>query len=359
MSYIYTYLIADLLTGTVRAEIPVTTMKFNVTLNTAGGWSATAPITTATANSPFNKMTAENLDVGRTSIWVLRDGVPLYGGILWAVSADIEAGTISMGGKDLWSYYDHRLLNKTQTFAAVDQYTMVKTIIDYTNTLTAGDIGLVIPSATSGVTRDRTYYAHEYRVVSDIIEALSSLQDGFDFRWLYTGSVQAGFIATMEFAARMGRSTDLTFELGKNVEITNYQVDGVSMSNRVTAIGAGEGTAMVNSVAADAGSLARYPLLESAFVRKTVSTQSVLDAHAAAQLQNVQAPIQTITVKIIDNGPDVKLGSFIIGDDVRVVASSGFVNIDDRFRILSYTVEINESGEETTELSLTQLESTV
>ncbi len=361
MAPIYSYIVTDIVTGAVREEIPFSTMQFTIGLNVAGGFVATGPLyTSENANSGFNKMSASVVEPGRTELWVLRNKVVLYGGIIWGVQANIDTREISVHGKDHLSYLERRVLDKTHKFSGVDQFTIIKTLVDYMSSATSGDIGLTVGSATSGINRTRTFYNTEYRRYADILREFAEVDNGFDYTIEFGGGIQTGFTKNLKLENRRGRSTDIAFEVGKNIELLEYSDDAWPMANRVTAVGAGEGSEQISSVAADASSLNLFPLLEEQVAFKAMQDRSFIVAKAKDELKRRNDPIQTVVANIVSIDPDAKLGSFIVGDDLTVSVKQGYVNLQSkRMRVMSYDVKIDENGKESMKVRLTQLESTV
>jgi hypothetical protein len=103
----YRYLVGDLLTGILREEMPFTGVKYNQVLNGPGAFAATIGLR-------HRKATRANLDPGRTTIYVERDGVLLWGGILWAARPSTDVAKIDLTGEGFWSYFRRRLI-RTKT----------------------------------------------------------------------------------------------------------------------------------------------------------------------------------------------------------------------------------------------------
>jgi len=66
-------------------------------------------------------------------------------------------------------------------------------------------------------------------------------------------------------------------------------------------------------------------------------------------------PVVIPTV-VMSGDSEPSIGSFTTGDRVRVRASHGLLNIDGTFRIISWSVLINDTGSEQIKLTLAPLE---
>src|SRR5690606_10808394 len=116
--------------------------------------------------------------------------------------------------------------------------------------------------------------------------SMAGLKNGFDFAITVTEPTEGDFVKTLHLGyPRRGRRTNLVFEQGKNVKLLDWAVDADRLENRVDAIGAGEGTAMLISTAQDTNMLTQgYPLLDGVVSHKDVSRASTLQGHAEARL---------------------------------------------------------------------------
>lgn len=363
----YTYLVADALTGAIRDEIPFSSVSFSRSLSKAGGFSGTVSIDPDVPQSISGlalppRVTLANLQAGRTFLWVIRDSQPVWGGFLWAHSANLQARTVQLAGQDFFSYYARRTINATKTYTvgADDQFSIVAALIAYAAAQSGGDIGTTVTyTALSGRKRDRVYYSYEHRQIAEAISQLASVDDGFDFAIDYGGTQATGFTHTLTLSyPKRGRTTNLVFDARKNVRLLAWDQDGAGMANKVWALGAGEEYAMTQASATDTSKLASYPLLEEVVSYKDVTVQQTIIDHATQDLRIRREPVETVSVEVNPNDIDSALGSFIVGDAVRVIANDGFVDLDQFMRIMDYTVSVDENAAETVKIDLASLEGT-
>ena len=78
----YRYYTVDLLTNNVIAEIPFTSVSYERALSKAGSFSGTIPMIEATSSLNLYETTMP----GKTALYVLRNGVCVWGGIIWSRS---------------------------------------------------------------------------------------------------------------------------------------------------------------------------------------------------------------------------------------------------------------------------------
>lgn len=341
----YRFLVGDLLTGVLREEMPFTDIKYSQVLNAPGAF-------TASIGLRHPKATRANLDPGRTVIYVERDGVLLWGGILWVANPSVENSKIGLAGEGFWSYFRRRFIRTTHTYAATDQFAIAQDLLNYAQGISGGDIGVAVGAETSGVDRDRTYNSWERKNIGDAIEQLAGVEDGFDFA--IDVAYDSGGTITKTFRPsypQRGRSTAIVFELGTNLRGLSQQINGAAQANLIDVIGAGAGADMLIATVSDASVLATYPLLEDVVSYKDVTETGTLTAHGNAELAARATPVEAVP-SISQGGADTGLGSYITGDEVTVRGHDGYVDVDDRMRITQFEVGVDDQGGETVSVSL-------
>src|SRR5215468_3031033 len=101
----YTYLVGDLATGTIVAELPLFGVSFDKRLNDTGSLRAQLRIDDpGVRDQEFRVLT----EPGRSVIYVDRDGDLLWGGIVWTSRYTAANGTLEIGAADFLSYFEHR-----------------------------------------------------------------------------------------------------------------------------------------------------------------------------------------------------------------------------------------------------------
>lgn len=347
----YRYLVGQLMTNTIVDEIPFSDMSYSHVLNRAGDFKATIGLR-------HPKATRANLDPGRSTVYVERDGVIVWGGILWTAEADLDAEdeepTLKVAGEGFWSYFHHRNIRAFKQYLAVDQFTIAQSLLNYAQAQGGGNIGVTVGAETSGVLRDRTWYHYERKNIGAAIEELAAVQGGFDFAIDVAYDASGTVVKTFRPSyPQRGRSTSIVFELGGNIEGLSQAVDATRQANLVDALGAGEGDTMLIATAVDLTLVPPYPLLESVVAYKDVSQVATLQLHAAAQLTEQVEPAQRVPTLLAHAGPDTTVGSFITGDYVTVRATDGWIEVtDETMRIVEYEVAVDEDGREAVALGL-------
>lgn len=341
----YRHLIADLLTGTIREEIPFSEVKYSHVLNRPGGFAATLPLR-------HPKATRANLDPGRTAVYVERDGVIVWGGILWTAKASVDDATVEVGGEGFWSYFRRRLIRTTKVYTAQDQCLIARDLVTYAQSQPGGDIGVTVGSETSGVTRDRTYYHYERKNIGEAVEQLAAVQGGFDFN-IDVAWAGGAITKTLQVQyPRRGRATAIVFELGSNIEGLDQEIDATRQANVIDGLGYGTGEDILISTVSDLSQTPPYPILEDVHTNKDVRVATTLQLAALSELVSRSTPVERLPTLLAHSGPDTELGSFITGDTVTVRGRDGYLSVDEQMRITNYEVSVDEEGREAVGLGL-------
>lgn len=336
----YRILVADLKTNVIREEIPFTDFSYSRVLCRAGAFTGRLPYT-------HPKATLLNINPKQIALYVERDGVIVYGGIIWTARVS-GSNLLEVGSEGFWSYFNRRLIRHTIDLSSTDQLDIARRILNDAQSATlspGGSINLLIDSDLSGVLRQRTYNAFERKTVSTAVEELSALDNGFDFRvdcqWesnAITKRLRWGY-------PRLGVRGGLVFELGGNAQAVAWLLDGSKDANLVDAVGAGEGANMLISTASDPSQLTAFPLLETTVSFKDVTMPDTLADHAIAALAARSGSLGLSNV-VIRTTTDAPVGSWTVGDDVRIRADDGFLQIDSLYRIVSDQVKVDAQGNE-------------
>lgn len=363
----YRYLLADLVTNDILAELPLTNVQFSQVLNTAG--SFTGSILGSDARElpyDFPNTTIPT----RTAIYVDRDGVLVWGGIIWTRTWDSESQHYTFSAREFPSYFERRRITTTQVFTATDQLVVAQTLITDAQNVTGGDIGIVVGSETSPILVDRVYFDYEFKDVWQAIKDLSNQQDGFDFNIdvAYVSGDPTKFLR-LDYPAR-GRTftysdpAALVFDFPGNLVMYEYPEDGSVTANKMYGIGPNSNEAMIRAVAtAPTNQIAAgFPLLEDTTTYNDQYDPTLLYQQTLGEVTAKQLPVVTMKIVIPAYVPPV-LGSYKTGDQCLVRIT------DDRFpaqtnggyglvtikRIVAISVEPGEDGPERVTLTLADL----
>lgn len=347
----YRYILTQITTNTVLAELPLTGVQFNQTINSAGAFQGYMP----QSDPVVLLMNVSAATVpGACAIYVDRDGVLIWGGVIWSRTYESDTQRLTIRAQEFESYFAHRRITTTQVFNNVDQLTIAQTLITQAQAATGGNIGVVTRGETSGVLVSRTFYGYELKPVLSALQDLSKSTTGFDFaiKVAYDGGGRPALTLWCGYP-RLGTAYSSTnqsapvFEFpAGNVISYEYPEDGSAVANVVYALGAGSNEGKLISTATDATKLAAgYPLLETSTNYTDIYDSTLLGNLAAGQIKAVSSPPVTIKL-VVAPYVDPVLGSYNLGDDVRLrIQDDRFPNgLDATYRIMGIGVAAGENN---------------
>lgn len=347
----YEALLCDGRTDDVLGSLPLTALNFKEELNGPGG---------ATFEIPLNTDAVDSLVPLQQSVFVLRDGVPVWGGVLWVAGMSVGTNTAKLSCSGFWSLVRRRRISSTLAYTDTDQTLVAKSIIDTLQSEPGGDM-LIDTSgiAATGVSVSQTYPGHELQNAGDAIQTLAARKNGFDY------SVGVG-IEDGQIVRRMattfpanGRATDIILEDGVNIEALDVSIDGTGMLSTAHIRGKGSGAAALLYSGTSLDTVGVYPKTEGLVTLASVDDFGRLQEHSERLLANGARPIMMPTVVVSGQQPQhthpsaaPTVGSFAAGDLLRLRSTYGLLAINDQFRITSWTCSVDKTGSETITMSL-------
>ena len=362
MATTYRYLFANLLTNEIIAELPLTGVSFTQQLNQAGtlqGHLLLSGMTTAQFNVNESTIPA------KTAVYVDRDGVLVWGGVIWNRTYNSAQQRVIISAREFESYFERRRITQTVDFDQVDQLEIARTLIDDAQLVPYGDIGVITGSETSGILVDRVYYDYELKGVYPAIQDLSRAEDGFDFniqvsydpiteepiKTLILGYPRTGTV----YSANDPNAFVFIFPAGNIVEY-EYPEDGSIAANSIYALGAGSNDGKLIENAVDSAKyLDGWALLEDQANYSDVIDEVLLQQLAIGQVNAVSLPPTTIKIVVPAYATPV-FGDYGIGDDARlIITDERFPNtLDEVYRIVALNVQPGEDGPERVTITLTK-----
>lgn len=105
----YRYFVCDLMTNELLAEIPFKGVSYTRSLTEAGTFTGDIAVTDDT----YNLSLYENTLPAKTALYVIRDGVCVWGGIIWSRTYSLIDKVLSVTAAEFTSYLAHRVMWKT------------------------------------------------------------------------------------------------------------------------------------------------------------------------------------------------------------------------------------------------------
>lgn len=306
---------------------------------------------TATFTIPGRHDQAAVIDELLTDIVAVRDADRLFRGRVGASGDTLDADhQTDFAAVDYRGMLARRILWDPQTFAAEDQIDIAWDLIDYTQGLTGGNLGITRDADPSGVTRDRDYDAGLN--VGTLLDELGRLDQGFDWE------IDANLIFHAWYPSRgTDRDLALTYfaDAAGTVAAVKRSVDPANYADAVRATGADTTTPAV----AEAADLADRT--EGRFDFQVgdpdIQEDTTLTAKAAGTLADRQdiEPGYTFTL----NPGLWRPADLWLGDTTRVVVRSGRLDVNTFQRVRRITVTLDDSGAETVEVQTGAIQRTL
>lgn len=344
-AHTYTYLFCDLRTDTLLAELPLSDVTYGYELNGIGSMRATVPYNDETL--PLDPETATT--PARTTVYVDRDGVLVWGGIVWTRTN--AGGGKSIQAEEFLSYYRRRYVKKTlstDTSLLIDpsyveaggqrlysdQKYVMWSLLRYAHDQAGGSIGVdinALASGPTGISRTTTYFGYERPEIYKAISEMASSDDGFDFGidvgWTPAANNQppTRYRRARTWFPRRGRTASeggLVFSKGGpagSILSYDWPEDGTSTVTEMSGLGAGSGEAKIVKTAVaqdwlDAG----WPLLEGVASYDGVTDEAQVQGLTNADLE-VAASSQTQPTFVVSADTDPEFGSYSVGDEALFV----------------------------------------
>lgn len=361
----YRYLFVNLADNTVIAELPLTGVSFTQQLNQAGTFSGHLMIS-GINTFQYNVMPATI--PGKTGIYVDRNGVLVWGGVIWGRTYHAASQTLEIQAREWISYFERRRISETLSYSNTDQLVIATDLVNWAQAQPYGDIGLQLNTegqTTSGVLINRVYYYYELKNLFSAIQDLSRQDNGFDFHIdVYydpiTGEPTKAFNT---YFPRSGIAYDPTsldapvFEFpAGNVVDYEYPEDGSIAANTIWALGAGSNEGKLIAEAQDLTKLtAGWALLEEGANYSDITDQTVLNNLAAAQVIAQSYPPTTLKL-VAPPYVNPEYGTYEVGDDCRIIIRDNRFpeGLDAIYRLVGLSVQPGEDGPERITLTLTQ-----
>lgn len=360
----YRYLFADLLTNQIQAELPLTAVNFSQALNAGGALQGSVLLSGLPAAQTAMVATVP----GRSALYVDRDGVLVWGGIIWNRTYNSTSQRLSLSAGEFETYFNRRRIVSNATFYNTDQLTVAQSLINTAQAATNGNIGVVVPSLVSSENITRVFYGYEQKTVLSALQDLAKAGSGTAGATGFDFSIDVAYDASMTPTKtlnlgypRLGNvysSTSTTvpvFEFpAGNVLEYEYPEDGSLVANTIYATGAGSNEGKMIYSATDSTKIASgWPLLEDSASYSDIIDANLIQNLAAGQVAAVSYP--PTVLKIIANPSlDPILGAYRVGDDARVrILDDRFPNgLDTTYRITALNVTPGETGPERVTVTL-------
>lgn len=173
----YKYYTVDILSNNVIGEIPFEDVSYGTALKQAGSFDGKISINDQTTDLDLYSATLP----GKTALFVVRDGVCAWGGIIWGRSYDMVSRSLTISASEFTSYLSHRLIWKDYSYSFKASLLKTKIQGDYVLVeATDRTFDSVFPLTDSTGARNKAYITFGERSVTkhNGLYALQGVADG-------------------------------------------------------------------------------------------------------------------------------------------------------------------------------------
>lgn len=343
----YRFYLGDVITGELLDELPMTSASYSHVLNEPGECQVTVKLTQPPRKAAVLRQAHRP---GRSTIVVARDGVLVWGGLLWRSTPDFDADTVTLTAAGWHSYFRRRVIDDDLDFEQVDQATIAADLIDHAQgsfwDAVRVDTSMVEPT---GVLRDRHYVGDEYKPIAEAVEQLSQVLDGFDFRFETARDSDGIFTRFLVDYPATGRPMGLVLVLGNQLSSLSVDEDASTLAT----VAYGVGRDALRAVWHTPSLRGVYPRLDAVVSHTDVTRTSTLDDHVRRRLRRGREPVRIPNLTL---DPDLQppLGSYRVGDLVDVRAAKGWYDLRETYRFTAITVGVTPTGDETVNVDVAQ-----
>lgn len=329
-------LLQNLRTGRVTAELPAESATAVEILNAPGSLTVSMPLSAGGTSLRPGDVTERS-----AAAILLRDDTVVGFGIIETTSMDVASNTVTLGCLGWHHYLRNLYLRHDAVFIGWDQAGIVAWLAEYATAKSGALATGTTRIAATGRARDRSYLGWERHSIGELIEDLSAVIDGFNFRYEPVVGAEGYTVDMLLQYPATGRTTNYVFEVGGNVELLDQEGDGSGMANSVEMIGSGQGPEAPIVTATDVDVLGTTPLWEAVETHSDVTRVSTLQEKAQRRLTMGRSPVRVPTLRI---GADVepRLGTYHVGDRVRVRGSYGLLDVDADYLITQTSYDVGE-----------------
>lgn len=343
----YKYILWDFRTGQKEILPEALNRSYSYQLNRAGKASFSLPLTT-------ERLQRFPLYIGVTRLLIYRADKLIWAGVIWEITEDAQddEGTVNVQCTEIFHILSEKRYT-SNTYTSTDAGQIAWGLINTTQGLTGGNLGLTQGTIQATQNRDRTYFDEK---IGEKIIQLTEVINGFDFE--ITPSVKVNTLGVFNVYSKRG-STLNTFRLEygeglkNNIQSWSRKRTLSDIYNSVIVEGEGYGDIALKSTQTDNSMITAVGLLEGRVQEKSINQQTTLDTKAQEfiRVRKTEQFIYDITLNNAYND----FGKYDIGDIIPVKIKYGYLDINTTMRIYGIDVRVSDSGEEVIKLTVSPI----
>lgn len=253
----YRYAMVDFLTGLLLAEVPLTGVNCDVQMSTAGSFQGNLSLT---GDATTDLLYLAATQAGRTIIYMYRNNVVIWSGILWSRQYDSETHVLSLTGMTWESIFDHIVMpadfvqqNKTAGVIFNALITYLQTNFLYPDAVTHNQFRV----SSSGSQTSSSHFsvlipAYECHIASDSLSDIIGTAGGIEYTAVpavYTSPTQTNYVNFKWSDTGSLNATQTPIVLDYPGAVASYSMvdNATSGAAQFFGTGAGTGNKMINT----------------------------------------------------------------------------------------------------------------
>jgi hypothetical protein len=302
------------------------------------------------------------LEEWSTAIYAEQDGAIRGGGIL--TSSNFAGSSWSLDVMGFAGYPQGMPFTGSEFFVKADPADIFRRIWEHLQEQPGGNLGVIVDDTRTAVrigtelaqaqfdtqagpvSFESGPYKLAWYQTDDLGKAMDGLaeQTPFEYReehaWTPLGEIEHRL--RIGYPSLGTRRRDLRFVVGENISTSpTLDRDGDAYVNEILALGAGEGRDMIRAI-----DVRRDSRLRRAGVAVDKTARTVKQARSLARRELLARNLlEGVTTQItVRDHPHARVGSWNVGDEIRVQGKLGWLEMDAWFRIVSSTLSPNDAS---------------
>lgn len=358
----------DLNTNVLLTDLEGRDVTYNDRLSDAGEFSMRLSL----VDPEVKDLTAVILGLGDTPFKLLvtseDNRTILYAGIAWKPSLSKNSDDLTISGKALPDYF--RLITMANDYQTpISPVTLIQNAIaDAQNKGPGYNLGIGTRAQVATTPQNaapdypKSRLGTVAQIMSDMTASVTAGTGGVDFymehSW-FEGKPKHTMVVCAPRAGRSSATSPFFVDLATAKDFTR-DTDSTASGNHIYVAGQGSGgVTPVREAYAQipVGGLGQPPRLEQVYQYSQISDVNQLQKMANGMALIYGPPVAVMTVQIPADYESMELGSFIVGDDVRVWVEANILpqfprGLNEWWRIVAYRVDLGNDGETMVTLTL-------
>ena len=309
--------------------------SLTLALNRSGSLSFTMPLENNSLASYLEELTTcVIVRLGQTIVW---------SGPVWTIE-ESTPNSISVGCVGWFQTLEKRIINPewtvpTLNYTNVDAGAIALNLLSRSNAEPFGQINYVLPGSYE-TTQQRTRNYSAYSTIASEIQALSTLESGFDF-YVDPETREMNIYTSIQ-----NDMVHINFEYGTNLISASRRSDSSRLVNRLFVYGS-SGTTV--QIAIDTNSINQYGLFEESVSLSDVTDNTILAAFGQAELAIRSQPLRLISFEprkfLLGPRDPMLFQDFQIGDKVYATIKKGRFQVSRQaVRVFGATLVWDDNG---------------